>query len=217
MRFRTLWEGRSIFAVILIMASVALWLFPPLFPPMLLAFFGTVGFFRDPRRRIPPETDAVVAPADGRVTHVEIADEPEMPTGRARRISIFLSVFDVHVNRAPTDGEVVRVVHEPGSFLDARHADAGAKNERQTWTLRNGEAVVVVRQITGAIARRIVAWAKPGDRLAKGDRIGMIRFGSRTDLFLPLEAEVVVRPGDRVRGGSSVVARLAAGRHGSGG
>jgi phosphatidylserine decarboxylase len=207
MRIRTLREGGWIFAAILVAGAAALAFAPWLLPVPAAAAAFCLAFFRDPERTIPPAPDAVVSPADGLVTRVEEAEEESMPGGRCLRVSVFLSVFDVHVNRSPVAGEIVSVRHQPGNFFDARREDSASRNERQTWVIRSGGGTVVVRQITGAIARRIVAWAGVGDRVGKGERIGMIRFGSRTDLFLPPEAEVLVKPGDRVRGGSSVVAR----------
>jgi phosphatidylserine decarboxylase len=125
-----------------------------------------------------------------------------------RRVAIFLSVFNVHTNRAPIEAEVIYREHYPGKFLDARNPECSAANESQTWGFRNGATTLVVRQITGAIARRIVGWSKVGDRVAKGDRFGMIRFGSRTEVYLPLDSEVAVKVGDRVKGGETIVARL---------
>ena len=117
-------------------------------------------------------------------------------------------IFDVHTNRAPVDGRVIYRQHQEGLCLDARHPDSPEKNESITWAFQNPRITIVVRQITGAIARRIVAWAKVGDELKKGERFGMIRFGSRTELYLPLNAEVLVKVGYHVLGGSTVIARL---------
>jgi phosphatidylserine decarboxylase len=135
-------------------------------------------------------------------------DENEMLKTKTRRIGIFLSIFDVHTNRAPIGGRVVYCQHRPGLFLDARRPDCSEKNESITWAFENGRVTIVVRQVTGAIARRIVAWAKVGDELKKGDRFGMIRFGSRTELYLPLSATVLVKVGDHVAGGATPIARL---------
>jgi phosphatidylserine decarboxylase len=177
--------------------------------PGLLLVVAVVGFFRDPPRRPPDDPDAIVAPADGRV--VEVEPEADLPAigGRGRRISIFLSVLDVHVNRAPAAGTIRSSAHSPGTFFDARRAEAAARNERREWVFDSERGTFAVVQIAGLIARRIVAWKAPGDRVAAGEHIGMIRFGSRTDLLLPPSAEVAVRVGDRVRGGETVVARWA--------
>jgi phosphatidylserine decarboxylase len=169
----------------------------------------TLYFFRDPER-VPPEGEHVaVAPADGLVTTVDEIDEPEFLRARARRIGIFLSVLDVHVNRAPLSGEVAHSEPKPGKFLDARDPEASMLNESRSWVFEGPAGTVMVRQITGAIARRICPWAVVGDRLQRGERFGMIRFGSRTELFLPMDAEVLVKPGDRVRGGETAVARMS--------
>lgn len=175
--------------------------------PGALALAGVLWFFRDPERSAPDDPDAVLAPADGRV--VEVDQDAALPGGggRGRRISIFLSVFNVHVNRAPVAAEIREIVYSPGSFFDARRAEAGTRNERQVWLMETPRGPVAVAQIAGLIARRIVAWRRAGDRVAAGERIGMIRFGSRTDLWLPPDTEVLARPGDRVAAGETVVAR----------
>jgi phosphatidylserine decarboxylase len=126
-----------------------------------------------------------------------------------RRVGIFLSIFDVHTNRAPIDGRIIYREHHEGLCLDARDPDCPEKNEAMTWAFENPRVTIVVRLLTGAIARRIVAWANVGDELKKGERFGMIRFGSRTELYLPLDAEVLVKTGDHVSGGSTIIARLA--------
>jgi len=173
-----------------------------------LLFFFTVAFFRDPERTAPPDQNLIVAPADGTVVDVVESDESLVLKTRTRRVGIFLSIFDVHTNRAPIDGRVIYRQHREGLCLDARRADCSEKNESMTWAFENSRITIVVRQITGAIARRIVAWAEIGDELKKGERFGMIRFGSRTELYLPLNAEVLVKTGDHVLGGSTVIARL---------
>jgi phosphatidylserine decarboxylase len=123
-------------------------------------------------------------------------------------VGIFLSVFDVHTNRAPIDGKVTYLQHHPGLFLDARHVEATTKNEAMTWAFQGADVTLVVRQITGAIARRIVPWSKVGDQLKRGERFGMIRFGSRTEVYVPMESEITVKIGDKVKGGLTVIARL---------
>lgn len=158
-------------------------------------------FFRDPERIIPQTPGAVVSPADGRVHEIEWKE------GR-RRISIFLSVTDVHVNRAPYAGKVTAVIYKPGRFIPAYRAAASHENESNRMTIDSSEAVIDVKQIAGILARRIVCRAHPGDRLRRGQRYGLIRFGSRTDLFLPADADVVARVGDRVRGGETILAYL---------
>jgi phosphatidylserine decarboxylase len=159
---------------------------------------GCAAFFRDPERIIPSEPNVIVSPADGKVLAVERV------TG-GTRISIFLSIFDVHINRAPIAGRVGSVRHTPGRFLAAFNRRASDVNERTTVPLEGQAGLVVVSQIAGVIARRIVCRAHEGDHLALGERFGMIRFGSRTDVLLPAGASVAVDVGARVRGGVSVV------------
>jgi phosphatidylserine decarboxylase len=175
----------------------------------LLLILYTFAFFRDPDRPTPAEENAVVAAADGVVADIVEIDEPDVVKNRMRRVGIFLSVFDVHTNRAPVGGTVTYREHRKGLCLDARRADCSEKNESMTWAFQNPRVTVVVRQLTGAIARRIVGWARVGDQLQKGERFGMIRFGSRTEVYLPLSAAIVVKVGDRVAGGLTVIARLA--------
>ena len=149
-----------------------------------------------------------MAAADGLIVEIIDIEEPEVLKQTMRRVAIFLSVFDVHTNRAPISGRVIYSERRVGKMLDARHADASRLNECRTWGIENSHAKIVVRQITGAIARRIVAWAQVGQEVTRGERFGMIRFGSRTEVYLPTTAEVVVKIGDRVQGGVSVIARL---------
>jgi phosphatidylserine decarboxylase len=208
MRLQTLREARWIFAVL---AAITLLLgcwHPAASLPGLALILYTVYFFRDPDRETVGDPSAVVAPADGVVVEIIEKRETEVVNGTMRRVAIFLSVLDVHTNRAPMEGEVIYRKHYPGKFLDARNPEASMVNESQTWGFRNGGTTLVVRQITGAIARRIVGWSKVGDRVEKGERFGMIRFGSRTEVYVPLESEVTVRRGDRVKGGETIVARL---------
>jgi phosphatidylserine decarboxylase len=208
MRLQTLSEARWIlfFVALLSVAGAAfsawLWWF------FFLLFLFTVAFFRDPERTAPPDPNLIVAAADGTVVDIVEWDENQVLKKRTRRVGIFLSIFDVHTNRAPVDGRVIYRQHRAGLCLDARRADCSEKNESMTWAFENPRVTIVVRQITGAIARRIVAWAQIGDELKKGERFGMIRFGSRTELYLPLNAEVLVKTGDHVLGGSTIIARL---------
>ena len=213
MRWQTIYEARWIFAVLLGIAAGTLAVFPHgrlwlgLF--WLVAILYVFYFFRDPERLTPTDPAAVVAAADGVVVEIAEMEETEVVKGPMRRVAIFLSVFDVHTNRSPIDGTVTYTERRVGRMLDARHPDASRLNECRTWAIASPRAgTVVVRQITGAIARRIVAWAQVGQAVAKGERFGMIRFGSRTEVYLPLNAEIVVKVGERVRGGLSVIARL---------
>jgi phosphatidylserine decarboxylase len=210
MRLQTLREARWIFAVLAAVTYLLGKLLHPLasLPGVALILY-TFYFFRDPDRTAPSDPLAVVAPADGLVVEIIEKTETEIVNGTMRRVAIFLSVFDVHTNRSPIDAEVIYRKHYPGKFLDARNPECSVRNESQTWGFRGGTTTLVVRQITGAIARRIVAWSKVGDRVARGERFGMIRFGSRTEIYLPLDSHVVVSLGDRVKGGETVIARLS--------
>ncbi len=169
-------------------------------------------FFRDPCRVVPQGQGLVVSPADGRVIEVVEDGTGALQDGPTRRISIFMNVFNCHVNRSPVSGTVERIVYYPGRFFSADKAKALMYNEHNRMLLEtdDGRRVTVV-QVAGLIARRIVCWAEPGDRLSRGQRFGMIRFGSRLDLYLPMDAEVIVGPGHRVRAGETVVARLPVG------
>src|SRR5215471_5851637 len=169
MRLRALWEARWILAFLALFALIfglfsawAFWFFA-------LLCLCTVSFFRDPGRIVPADSNVIVAPADGRVMDIVELNENDVLKGKARRVGIFLSVFDVHTNRAPIDGRVIYRQHRPGLFLDARRPDCSEKNESMTWAFENPRVTLVVRQITGAIARRIVAWANIGDELKKGE------------------------------------------------
>ncbi len=209
MRFQTLFEARWIFAVLLLLAVLSL-LITPWLALLFVALIGyTFAFFRDPERTSPDDPEVVVAAADGVVVEIAELDETEIVRGPMRRVAIFLSVFDVHTNRAPIDGRVIYREHHQGLCLDARNPECSEKNEAMTWAFENPRVTLVVRQITGAIARRIVGWSRVGDTLAKGERFGMIRFGSRTEVYLPLNATLLVKVGDRVAGGSSPIARLS--------
>ena len=177
----------------------------------VVTWLEIIWFFRDPERTIPADPQALVSPADGTVTNVEEVNDPDFPAGRALRISIFLSIFNVHVNRMPRDGRVVAIRYFPGEFLDARHVQGAQRNE-QLWIdlLEPSGRLIRVKQISGAIARRIVCWLKLGEDVKKGERLGMIKFGSRTDVLVPAVPmpEALVKVGDKVRGGSTVLMRL---------
>lgn len=171
----------------------------------------TTWFFRNPARTIPQVPRGVVAPGDGRVVGLEEEYEPRYLKDRAIRISIFLNVFDVHVNRIPCAGTVEQVVYQPGQFHAANQADATVHNEQNALMIRTAEGRrVLCAQVAGLIARRIVCWVTPGETVACGERFGLIRFGSRMDLFLPLGTELKVALRDRVKGGESLVGVLPA-------
>jgi phosphatidylserine decarboxylase len=208
MRTKTFLEARWIFAVLVLLAIASWFLTPWLSLLFLLLIFSTLAFFRDPDRAAPADPNLIVAAADGTVTDIVEVDENEILKKRSRRIGIFLSIFDVHTNRAPIDGRIIYRQHRKGLCLDARRPECSEKNESMTWAFQNSRVTIVVRQLTGAIARRIVAWSGVGDALKKGDRFGMIRFGSRTEVYLPLAATVLVKTGDHVSGGLTIIARL---------
>jgi phosphatidylserine decarboxylase len=172
----------------------------------ILIFLGlfVVFFFRDPERTPPPDPNLIVSPADGRV--VGIVEESF--NGRpGHRISVFLSVFDVHVNRSPVGGRITAIEYRTGKFYAAMRGRASAENEQNSFHVQTDRGEVVFTQIAGWVARRIVVWKAVGDSLVRGERIGMIRFGSRMDIWLPEDAEILVKPGGSVAGGSSVLAR----------
>lgn len=170
----------------------------------LLAVFMAF-FFRDPNRVPPSDPDVVVSPADGRVTRIE---SPAPNTNGPTLISIFLSPLDVHINRSPIPGKIVDVVYSPGKFLMATNEKASLVNEQNALTIQGEKITVVCKQIAGILARRIVCWKATGDRLNLGERFGMIKFSSRTDVLLPANVKVTVAEGDRVRGGITVIGRI---------
>jgi phosphatidylserine decarboxylase len=187
-------------------AAALAWLtaWPYAVPVLLLgAFF--LWFFRDPERMIPQAAGAVVSPADGKVTDVSIVNAGGIPRNR---ISIFLSVFDVHVNRSPIAGVIRDVRYQRGKFLNAMGAHSAEQNEQNIVTVEGEGRTVVFKQIAGLLARRIVFERKVGDHVERGERIGLIKFGSRVDVLLDRDATVQVKPGDRVKGGASVLALL---------
>ncbi|MCC7124063.1 MAG: phosphatidylserine decarboxylase [Acidobacteria bacterium] len=174
---------------------------------ILAAFF--VFFFRDPNRTTPVDPGLVVSPADGRVMIAGGMPGPGAPAGEWRQISIFLSPMDVHVNRTPIEGAVTHVEYHPGSFLPAYKVEAGHLNEWTEVWFERGSRRVICRQIVGILARRIVCRLKPGDVVTRGQRFGVMKFGSRIDLFVPPDAEIRVKPGDRVVAGESVLASMS--------
>jgi phosphatidylserine decarboxylase len=172
----------------------------------ILIFLGlfVVFFFRDPERTPPPDPNLIVSPADGRVVGVV---EESFKGKPGHRISVFLSVFNVHVNRSPVGGSITAIEYRTGKFYAAMRGRASAENEQNSFHVQTDRGEVVFTQIAGWVARRIVVWKSIGDSLVRGERIGMIRFGSRMDIWLPEDAEILVKPGGSVAGGSSVLAR----------
>ncbi|MGA2508975.1 MAG: phosphatidylserine decarboxylase [Candidatus Acidiferrales bacterium] len=175
-------------------------------PGGILIFLGlfVFYFFRDPERAIPSEAGAVVSPADGHV--VEIVDEP-LDGQMGHRVSIFLSIWDVHVQRAPVAGRIANVVYRPGRFYGAYRSAASTENEQNVIYMDTPQGTLVFKQIAGAIARRVICWKSKGEAVARGERVGLIRFGSRVDMWLPMEAAIVVRRGQMVYGGESILAK----------
>jgi phosphatidylserine decarboxylase len=175
-------------------------------PAAILIFLGcfVFYFFRDPERTIPSEPGSVVSPADGRV--VQIVEEP-LDAVMGRRISIFLSIWDVHVQRAPVAGNIAKVVYQPGRFYAALRSAASVENEQNIIYVQAPAGTLVFKQIAGAIARRVICWKHEGEIVSLGERVGLIRFGSRVDVWLPREAEIQVRRGQKVKGGESILAK----------
>ncbi len=214
--FREMLIGTVVLAVVAVALGWAWW---PLAILVLPVFVWLLAFFRDPDRPIPVEQHAMVSPADGKVSDVEELPHDELLGGPCVRIGIFLSVFNVHINRSPCDGRVVQTIYKKGKFINAMsHNRASEENESNTIVLAEPEAangqqprrIAVVKQIVGLIARRIVFAGREGDLLRRGQRIGMIKFGSRTELYIPmwLKPQVKVKVGDTVRGAADIIAVL---------
>lgn len=176
--------------------------------PFVAVGFFFAFFFRDPERTVHTTSDQIVSPADGRVLVAGAAEPGVAPPGAWQQISVFLSPMDVHVNRIPVSGEITQVSYQPGRFLPAYHAAAAAANERSEIWIDHAGTPIVARQIVGILARRVVCRAKVGDRVNAGDRYGIMKFGSRMDIFVPPTAELRVRVGSIVRGGETVIAVL---------
>ena len=189
--------------------------------PLLALSGGVFAFFRDPERVVPQQTDAIVAPADGLISLISLveppaelqiddrAGRPGLPAGPVVRVSIFMSVFDVHINRAPIGGMISRVVYIPGKFMNADLDKASEENERQHILVERADGLAIgFTQIAGLVARRIIPFVKPGDTVAVGQRVGLIRFGSRVDVYLPAGTEPKVLLGQKVIAGETVLAEL---------
>jgi phosphatidylserine decarboxylase len=201
--------GWPFIGIALVLAAAAgWWLGRPWAVPFLVLAAFFVFFFRDPDRRVPAGPNLVVSPADARIMTVADAPGPGAPPGQWKYISMFLSPLDVHVNRMPVEGRVARVEYHPGSFLPAYRKEAGELNEWTEVWIDSPGGPVVVRQIVGVLARRIVCRARPGDIAERGQRYGVMKFGSRMDMFLPVTATVLVKAGDKVVGGETTIAKL---------
>ncbi len=189
-------------------AGVAGWMGPALALGALASYCA--WFFRNPTRTIPVGEELIVSPGDGLVIAVEREFESRFLKDDSIRVSIFLNIFNVHINRVPCSGTVHDVSYQPGQFVPANNPEATVRNEQNALMLErvDGKKLLCV-QVAGLIARRIVCWASPGEEVTKGERFGLIRFGSRMDMFLPIESQVQVKVGDRVKGGESILAELA--------
>lgn len=198
----------TILALFMPLALHVHWLFWIVVTAGSLFWLEMVWFFRDPERKVPDDASALVSPADGKVTNVEEVEDPEL--GKVLRISIFLSVFNVHVNRVPRSGKVLDVRYFPGAYLDARDPESAVRNEQLWLDLEDSGRRIRIKQISGAIARRIVCWLKPGDMVERGKRLGMIKLGSRTDVLIPAGSarEICVQAGDLVLGASTVLVKF---------
>jgi phosphatidylserine decarboxylase len=201
--------GLPFIAGAVLLAVVAGTMFGPLWAAPFLVLTGFfLFFFRDPDRQVRSQSDIVLSPADGRVLVAGAAVAEAAPPGEWQQISIFLSPMNVHVNRVPVSGRVTKVSYTPGKFLPAYHRDAAATNERsEIWIDHDGQSVVA-RQIVGILARRVVCRVEAGTVVTAGDRYGVMKFGSRMDVFLPVSAEILIKVGEMVRGGETIMAML---------
>jgi phosphatidylserine decarboxylase len=175
----------------------------------LILYILVVQFFRNPSRFTPVDDNHVIAPADGKVVVIEDVEEPEFFKGKRKQISIFMSPLNVHVNRFPISGKVIYQRYYPGKYLVAWHPKSSTENERTTVVVENGKYQILFRQIAGALARRIVCYAKAGDNAIQGAEYGFIKFGSRIDIFLPTDCKINVSLGQKTTGGETVLANLA--------
>lgn len=185
----------------------SIWCLPFGIACLVLGIF-TIYFFRDPKRNIPGDRLVTVSPADGTIVGIENLPSTPHFDGPCTRVSIFLSVFNVHINRSPFDGTVESITYKRGEFMNAMRADTTDVNESNTIRMKTDRGPMTVRQISGLIARRIVCKVEVGENLAKGEKFGMIKFGSRTELYLPTNAEICVTLKDKVQGGATIIARF---------
>ena len=202
-------EGYIFIAIALLLAVLVGYFIDPLwtvFPIVLAAFF--TFFFRNPQRQIPTDKNLIVSPADGKVMGIVEVDENDFVNERCNKVIIFLSVFDVHINRSPMNGEIKFQQYTCGRFIPAYKDSVGFENERHTIGIENGNMRIIVTQIAGILARRIVSWVTLGNVLEKGERYGLIKFGSCTELVMPKSVEICVKKGDKVVGGETVIGRI---------
>lgn len=207
-RFPIARAGWSYLAVLAFITGIVYFAYPPVAVLPALLFIFTAYFFRNPKRRIPHEKALILSPADGVVMVVDKVKEDRYLKANATRVSIFLSIFNAHLNRSPLSGRVEYVYYRPGKFLPAFKSHASELNEKNYIGICYDGFKIMVTQVTGFIARRVVCYVKPGDKLEKGEIFGLIKFGSCTEIYLPEEAEVTVKPGDKVRAGETLIGRL---------
>ena len=201
-------EGSLYLYILGVLALILFFVHPLLLVLPVAVFFFLLFFFRDPVRVHPTEKDGeltFLSPADGKVTAVDEVDEPYFLKGKAKLVTIFLSPFNVHVNRVPISGKVVKVEHKMGKFKPAYVVDAPSVNERNYVALESGHVKCLLVQIVGVLARRVVCWVKPGDELVRGEKFGLMKFGSCMQVFMPIEAEARVKVGEHVVGGETVI------------
>ncbi|MHB8075277.1 phosphatidylserine decarboxylase family protein [Desulfosporosinus fructosivorans] len=203
---RDAWFYLAILAFLMVLAY---WVWPWLVVIPGILFLFILFFFRNPERVIPTDELMLVSPADGVVMDVERVMEDQFLNGESIRVRIFLSVFNVHINRCPMAGEVVFRSYRPGLMIPAFKSHASELNEKNYVGIQNEHLKILVTQVTGFIARRIVCWVNMGDKVAKGERFGLIKFGSCSEIFVPTNVEIMISPGDKVRGGVSVIGRVS--------
>ena len=208
MKFKIAKDGLPIIVFFVLLTILSAFLHVSISVIFLILLSFCVFFFRDPEREITEGENIVLAPADGKVAAIEQIQDSKISDEPVHRISIFLSIFDVHINRTPVDGEIVYLEYSKGRFLDARNPKASEVNENNFMVLSHKGTKIALRQIAGKIARRVVCKCNKGDKLKIGERIGMIRFGSRTDLFLPMNAEINTKIGDMVKAGITIIGKL---------
>lgn len=201
-------DGWVYLAILAVLSVLAYWIWPWLVILPGFLFFFVAFFFRNPERAIPSDELTLVSPADGVVMDIERVFEDQFFNGESIRVRIFLSLFNVHVNRSPMAGEVVYRAYRPGKMIPAFKSHASELNEKNYVGIKNNHLQILVTQVTGFVARRIVCWVNKGDSLSRGERFGLIKFGSCTEVFVPTNVEILVSPGDKVRGGVNVIGRV---------
>ncbi|WP_018248961.1 phosphatidylserine decarboxylase family protein [Orenia marismortui] len=197
------------YIIVLTIFMILFYIFLPILsiiPAFLLVFI--IFFFRDPERKVIINDKLLLSPADGRIMEIKEIDEPRFIKGKAKQVNIFLSIFNVHINRSPIDGEIKYRDYRAGKFLPAFKSHASEINEKNYVGIENNKVKVLVNQVTGFIARRIVCWVNQEDTIKQGDRFGLIKFGSCTEIIVPSNVELKVKPGDKVKGGKSIIGEV---------